>query len=175
MKFPWLIVSSLVVCAVLIGCADDSKTTRQEAPVPTAPPLASEKAATAAAEPGPPDADAPAEFTETASGLKYRILRKSDGRNPRRTETVTVNYREWRDDGKVFDSSYKKDKPEREPTTFPLGGVIAGWTEGLQLVGEGGMIELEIPAALGYGERGAPPDIPPGATLHFIVELLKIK
>ncbi|MBI5759060.1 MAG: FKBP-type peptidyl-prolyl cis-trans isomerase [Planctomycetales bacterium] len=175
MKFPWLLFSSLVVSTALIGCTDDAKPVRPEAPIPMAPALPPERPVAAAAEPGPPDLDAPTEFTETETGLKYRILRKSDGRQPKRTDTVTVNYRGWRDDGKVFDSSYKNDKPEREPTTFPLSGVIGGWTEGLQLVGEGGMIELEIPAALGYGERGSPPHIPPGATLHFIVELLKIK
>ena len=61
-----------------------------------------------------------------------------------------------------------------QPIDFPLNGVIAGWTEGLQLIGEGGEIELEIPSNLGYGARGAPPDIPGGATLHFKVELLKV-
>jgi len=175
MKFPWLFVLSVVASAVLSSCAEDARPARPEAPIPTSPALPPEKSVTAAAEPGPKDSDAPPEFMETKSGLKYRILRKADGRYPQRTDTVTVNYRGWRDDGKVFDSSYTQDKPEREPTTFPLGGVIRGWTEGLQLIGEGGMIELEIPAALGYGARGAPPDIPPGATLHFIVELLKIK
>jgi FKBP-type peptidyl-prolyl cis-trans isomerase len=71
----------------------------------------------------------------------------------------------------VFDSSYER----REPISFPLNGVIKGWTEGMQLVGEGGMIELEIPANLGYGDRGAGRDIPGGATLHFVVELLKVE
>lgn len=123
-----------------------------------------------AAEPGPTDSDAPMAFKKTASGLKYRILRKSSGKKPEATNTVTVHYRGWLDDKTEFDSSYKRGKP----ATFPLNRVISGWTEGLQLVGEGGMIELEIPANLGYGSRGAGDVIPPNATLHFIVELQKI-
>ena len=117
------------------------------------------------------DKDAPKTFTETKSGLKYRVLRKAEGKKPKATETVKVNYHGWLDNEKVFDSSYKRN----EPISFPLNRVIAGWTEGMQLVGEGGMIELEIPYKLGYGERGAPPDIPPKATLHFLVELLEVK
>ena len=123
------------------------------------------------AEPGPKDADAPEEFTETASGLKYRILRKADGKKPAQTDTVTCHYRGWLDSGDEFDSSYKRG----EPTSFPLNRVIGGWTEGLQLVSEGGMIELEIPSKLGYGPRGIPGTIPANATLHFLVELKKIK
>ncbi len=125
----------------------------------------------AAAEPGPDDKDAPKEFSETKSGLKYRILRKSNGKKPTAKDTVTVNYKGWLDNGKEFDSSYKRG----EPTTFPLGGVIPGWTEGMQLVGEGGKIELLIPSRMGYGSGGYPPVIPPDATLHFIVELSKVK
>jgi FKBP-type peptidyl-prolyl cis-trans isomerase FkpA len=82
-----------------------------------------------------------------------------------------VNYHGWLDSGKVFDSSYER----KTPISFPLNHVIKGWTEGMQLVGEGGMIELEIPAELGYGDRGAPGAIPGGARLHFLVELLKIE
>ncbi len=120
---------------------------------------------------GPVDADAPQEFSETASGLKYRILRKSEGAKPVRSNEVTVNYRGWLDDGTEFDSSYKRG----ETTSFPLGNVIPGWTEGLQLIGKGGMIELWIPSKLGYGSRGAGGLIPPDATLHFLVELIEIK
>jgi beta-glucosidase len=117
---------------------------------------------------GKVDQDAPKSFTTTKSGLKYRILRKGDGPAPKPTNVVRVNYHGWLDEGKVFDSSYKR----AEPATFPLNRVIKGWTEGLQLMNKGGMIELEIPATLAYGDRGAPPDIRPGATLHFLVELL---
>ena len=124
-----------------------------------------------AAEPGPTDKDAPKEFTSTKSGLKYKIHRKSEGKKPKATDTVTVNYKGWLDSGKVFDSSYDRG----EPISFPLNRVIAGWTEGMQLVGEGGMIELEIPAELGYGVRGAGDDVPPNARLHFLVELIDIE
>ena len=123
-----------------------------------------------AAEPGPEDRGVPMAYKKTASGLQYRILRKSDGAKPKATDKVTVHYRGWLDDETEFDSSYQRDKP----ATFPLNAVIAGWTEGLQLIGEGGMIELRIPPELGYGERGAGGVIPPNATLHFLVELKKI-
>lgn len=123
-----------------------------------------------AKEPGPSDKGAPKEFTATDSGLKFRILRKSNGVKPTEIDTVKVHYKGWLDNGKEFDSSYG---PKGEPIKFPLKGVIAGWTEGLQLVGKGGMIELEIPYELGYGEEGSPP-IPPKARLHFIVELLDV-
>ncbi len=124
-----------------------------------------------AKEPGPSDKDAPKEFTTTKSGLKYRILRKSDEEKPTARDKVKVNYKGWLDGGKVFDSSYGANG---QPIEFPLKGVIAGWTEGMQFVGEGGMIELEIPYQLGYGAAGAPPDIPGKATLHFIIELLEV-
>ena len=117
------------------------------------------------------DPDAPTEFTVTESGLKYRILRKSDGPKPKPMDRVEVDYTGWFDDGTVFDSSYAN----RQPATFSLANLIAGWSEGMQLIGEGGMIELEVPAELGYGPEGQPPTIPPDATLHFKIELRKIK
>jgi FKBP-type peptidyl-prolyl cis-trans isomerase len=123
------------------------------------------------AEPGPADKDAPTEFQSTESGLKYRILRKSKGARPAKANTVKVHYRGWLDDGKEFDSSYKRD----EPIEFPLNRVIPGWTEGMQLVSKGGMIELEIPPNLGYGAQGVPGAIPGNAKLHFLVELIDIK
>lgn len=123
--------------------------------------------------PGPDvvDKDAPEEFSQTESGLKYRIRRKSDGKKPSATSQVTVHYRGWLDDGTEFDSSYKRERP----TSFRLDGVIDAWTEGLQLIGEGGMIELDVPPALGYGERGAGSSIPPNARLHFLVELIQTR
>lgn len=120
---------------------------------------------------GPVDPDATQEFQLTDSGLRYRILRKADGRKPTAGNSVTVNYRGWLDSGKEFDSSYDRG----EPISFPLNGVIAGWTEGMQLVGVGGMIELWVPARLGYGAKGSGGDVPPNATLHFIVELLRVQ
>jgi len=111
------------------------------------------------------------EFLTTDSGLRYRVLRMSDAAKPTAADTVTVNYRGWLNNGKVFDSSYERGAP----TTFPLRNVIAGWTEGMQLVGEGGMIELWVPSRLGYGENGSPGSIPPHSNLHFIVELVSIE
>ncbi|MGO9113769.1 MAG: FKBP-type peptidyl-prolyl cis-trans isomerase, partial [Thermoguttaceae bacterium] len=104
--------------------------------------------------------DAPKQFTQTKSGLRYRILRVGKGHKPQATDKVKVNYHGWLDGGKVFDSSYDRKKP----ISFPLNRVIKGWTEGMQLVGEGGMIELEIPSALGYGADGIPGTIPGGAS-----------
>jgi FKBP-type peptidyl-prolyl cis-trans isomerase FkpA len=121
---------------------------------------------------GAVDADAPKTFTTTGSGLRYRVLRKGEGVNPKATNTVKVHYHGWLDNEQVFDSSYNRG----EPIEFPLNRVIPGWTEGMQLVGEGGMIELWIPSDLGYGKRGTPGGpIPPDATLHFLVELLDVR
>jgi FKBP-type peptidyl-prolyl cis-trans isomerase FkpA len=121
---------------------------------------------------GAVDADAPKTFTATGSGLRYRVLRKGEGVNPKATNTVKVHYHGWLDNEQVFDSSYNRG----EPIEFPLNRVIPGWTEGMQLVGEGGMIELWIPSDLGYGKSGTPGGpIPPDATLHFLVELLDVR
>ncbi|MBX3438810.1 MAG: FKBP-type peptidyl-prolyl cis-trans isomerase [Planctomycetaceae bacterium] len=121
-------------------------------------------------EAGPRDPDAPEEFSTTASGLKYRILRKSSRRHPSKIDWVKVHYKGWLDNGTVFDSSYVKGMP----TKLQLGhDIIQGWTEGIPLIGKGGMIELEIPSELGYGEKGAS-GIPGNATLHFVIELLDV-
>jgi hypothetical protein len=120
---------------------------------------------------GKMDDNAPDEFTPTPSGLYYRVLRKGGRHRPRSYDIVVAHYRGWLDDGHTFDSSYDRGSP----TEFHLDQVVQGWTEGLQLVGEGGMIELEIPPRLGYGVHGKPPTVPPNATLHFLVELQKIK
>ncbi len=105
------------------------------------------------------------------SGLQYKVLVEGTGNMPGKEDTVTVNYRGTLIDGQEFDSSYKRG----EPATFPVGGVIAGWTEGLQLMKEGAKWQFFIPASLAYGERGAGPVISPNATLIFEVELLSIQ
>jgi FKBP-type peptidyl-prolyl cis-trans isomerase FklB len=107
----------------------------------------------------------------TASGLQYLELKKGNGKKPSATSTVTVHYRGTLINGTEFDSSYKRN----EPATFPLNGVIKGWTEGLQLMSEGGKAQLVIPADLGYGTRGAPPTIGPSEVLVFEIELLSVK
>jgi len=107
---------------------------------------------------------------ETESGLQYQIVELGEGDHPTATDSVTVHYRGTLLDGTEFDSSHKRG----QPATFPLNGVIAGWTEGVQLIKPGGTIKLFIPSDLAYGERGAPPTIEPGATLIFDVELISI-
>ena len=107
----------------------------------------------------------------TASGLQYKITKEGTGSTPKASNTVVVHYKGTTIDGKEFDSSYKRN----EPTEFPLGAVIPGWTEGLQLVKEGGKATLYIPSKLAYGSRGAGGVIGPDETLIFEVELIKIK
>ena len=106
----------------------------------------------------------------TASGLQYMILKQGTGQKPKATDMVSVNYRGTLIDGKEFDSSYKRG----QPATFPVNGVIPGWTEALQLMSVGTKAKLFVPPALGYGERGAGQDIGPNTTLVFEVELLSI-
>jgi FKBP-type peptidyl-prolyl cis-trans isomerase FklB len=107
----------------------------------------------------------------TASGLQYKVLKEGSGATPRTTDTVTVNYRGTLIDGTEFDSSYKRG----EPITFPVTGVIPGWTEALQLMKVGSKYQLVIPANLAYGERGAGQTIGPNSTLIFEVELVGIQ
>ena len=104
------------------------------------------------------------------SGLQYQVLTATEGRKPAATDNVKCHYEGRLTDGTVFDSSYRRG----EPATFPLNGVIAGWTEGLQLMGEGSKFRFFIPYHLAYGERGAGQSIPPYAALIFDVELLKV-
>ena len=106
----------------------------------------------------------------TASGLQHTMLTEGSGKSPKATDKVTCHYEGRLIDGTVFDSSYKRG----EPATFPLNGVIAGWTEGLQLMKEGGKHRFFIPYALGYGSRGAGRSIPPYSTLIFDVELIEV-
>jgi len=105
------------------------------------------------------------------SGLQYKIVEEGSGKTPKTADTVTVHYRGTLIDGSEFDSSLTRG----EPATFPVGGVIAGWTEALQLMKEGAKWQLFIPSALAYGERGAGPVIGPNATLIFDVELIKVQ
>jgi FKBP-type peptidyl-prolyl cis-trans isomerase FklB len=105
------------------------------------------------------------------SGLQYKVIAAGTGKTPNATDTVVTNYRGMLIDGKEFDSSYKRG----EPATFPVSGVIAGWTEALQLMKEGAKWEIFLPPNLAYGERGAGRDIGPNATLIFEVELISVK
>jgi FKBP-type peptidyl-prolyl cis-trans isomerase FkpA/FKBP-type peptidyl-prolyl cis-trans isomerase FklB len=108
---------------------------------------------------------------KTASGLVITTLTQGKGPTPKATDTVKVHYHGTLTDGKVFDSSVQRN----EPATFPLNGVIPCWTEGVQMIKVGGKSRLVCPSDLAYGARGSPPEIPPGATLIFDVELLGIE
>jgi len=107
----------------------------------------------------------------TQSGLQYKVIEAGSGAKPKATDTVEVNYRGTFIDGKQFDSSYDRG----QTIEFPLNGVIAGWTEGVQLMSVGATYQFYIPFHLAYGERGAGGVIPPHATLIFDVELVSIK
>lgn len=107
----------------------------------------------------------------TASGLQYKVMKEGSGAQPKDTDTVTVNYRGTLINGTEFDSSYKRG----QPATFPVNGVIKGWTEALQLMKTGSKYQLFIPADLAYGARAVGPDITPNSTLIFEVELLEVK
>jgi len=153
-----------VLAAVLLA-----GTVRAEAP-PALPsdPSAAHKAAAAQylakldAEPG---------VQKLPSGLRIRTTHEGSGNSPARTDRVNVHYRGTLIDGTEFDSSYKRGRP----ATFPLTGVIACWTEGVQLMKPGGTARLYCPAEIAYGERGYGNLIPPGALLIFDIELLGIE
>ena len=107
----------------------------------------------------------------TASGLQYTVLKEGTGKSPKATDTVVCHYEGFLTNGTVFDSSIQRG----EPAAFPLNGVIADWTEGLQLMKEGGKNRFFIPYHLAYGEAGAAGSIPPYAALIFDVELIEVK
>src|SRR6266704_4574464 len=107
----------------------------------------------------------------TASGLQYKAIKEGTGAQPKGNDTVTVNYRGTLINGTEFDSSYKRG----QPATFPLNGVIKGWTEGLQLMKAGSKYQFFVPPNLAYGDRALGPDIAPNSTLIFDVELLGVK
>ena len=104
------------------------------------------------------------------SGLQYQVIKEGNGRKPKATDKVKCHYEGMLIDGTLFDSSIQRG----EPATFPLNGVIAGWTEGLQLMQEGAVYRFFIPYNLAYGENGAGASIPPYAALVFEVELIEV-
>ena len=156
-----LILVGAMAIATVVACSDDDDSGSGDEISPTATP--SSDAA------GPPPVTGNQE--ETASGLNYIIIENGSGDSPSAADTVVVHYTGWLEsDGTKFDSSVDRG----QPSEFGLTQVIAGWTEGLQLVQEGGTIRLIIPPDLAYGEAGRG-TIPPNATLIFDVELLEIK
>ncbi len=123
--------------------------------------------------PSAPAASAPqGEMITTTSGLKYQVLKKGTGTvSPKAADTVNVHYHGTLLDGTVFDSSVERG----QPISFPLNGVIRGWTEGLQLMKVGDKFKFVIPPDLAYGVASPSPKIPPNSTLVFEVELLGIQ
>ncbi len=109
--------------------------------------------------------------TVLPSGLQYKVIKAGTGKKPKATDKVTVHYRGTLIDGTEFDSSYRRG----QPVSFPVNGVIAGWTEALQLMEEGAKWQVVIPSKLAYGERGAGPQIGPNATLIFEIELISVE
>jgi FKBP-type peptidyl-prolyl cis-trans isomerase len=121
---------------------------------------------------GQADTTSTNQWQTTVSGLKYTVLKHGTGTvSPKATDTVKVHYHGTLLNGTIFDSSVQRG----EPISFPLNGVIRGWTEGLQLMKVGDKFKFEIPPDLAYGQDGRPPVIPPNSTLVFEVELLEIQ
>jgi FKBP-type peptidyl-prolyl cis-trans isomerase FkpA len=153
----------IFLSVALISCSsksDSSATSENEKPTVSSTNDSKAYLDKAAAEPG---------AQRTASGLVYHVITAGSGASPKATDTVKVHYRGTLTDGKQFDTSYGGP-----PAEFPLNRVIPCWTEGVQLMKVGGKSRLVCPSNIAYGERGAPPDIPGGATLVFEIELLGI-
>jgi peptidylprolyl isomerase len=184
-----LLIATLAIAALLAGCSSgsssSSKTPSSAATISSGGVKPAQSAAnptpgaaqpTKAAPPATSDGNAPGipaltgPIQTTASGLRYIDEKVGDGASPKPTDNVTVNYTGWLTNGTKFDSSVDRG----QPATFPLSGVIKGWTEGLGSMKIGGKRRLIIPGALAYGAAGSPPTIPGNATLIFDVELLKI-
>jgi len=149
----------LAAALLLLGCKDTTQTTADKGPGANAPSTPN------------PATGSKNEMKTTPSGLKYQVLTQGTGTtSPKATDTVNVHYHGTLLNGTVFDSSVERG----QPISFPLNGVIAGWTEGLQLMKVGDKFKFEIPPNLAYGDR-SPSKIPPNSTLVFEVELLGIR
>jgi len=157
MKLPLSVMLATSLC--LLGCSPTTQT-NDTSSGPTPP-----SAPTSESTPGNG-------IKTTASGLKYQVLKQGAGTtSPKATDTVNVHYHGTLLNGTVFDSSVQRG----QPISFPLNRVIAGWTEGLQLMKVGDKFKFEIPPELGYGANSPTPAIPPNSTLVFEVELLGIE
>ncbi|MBM3987808.1 MAG: FKBP-type peptidyl-prolyl cis-trans isomerase [Planctomycetes bacterium] len=110
----------------------------------------------------------PSKLVTLPSGLAYEVVKPGTGKRPAASDMVTVHYVGWLTNGNRFDTSYSTG----QPASFSLGGVIKGWTEGVQLMQEGAIYKFVIPPGLAYGEAGAGADIPPNSTLVFQIELI---
>lgn len=162
----------IALAVFLLGCNKSSDTTKDSSWTVTSSVTSSSAPAASTASPSPSSTSSQSnQWTTTASGLKYQVLKHGTGTvSPKATDTVKVHYHGTFPDGRVFDSSVQRG----EPATFPLNQVIAGWTEGLQLMKVGDKFKFEVPPDLAYGPGGRP-GIPPNSTLVFEVELLGIE
>jgi len=150
---------TLAAAICLLGCNKAAEPAAENPPVKAAPG-------------GQADSGQKNDMKTTPSGLKYQVLKQGTGTvSPKATDTVKVHYHGTLLDGTVFDSSVQRG----EPISFPLSGVIPGWTEGLQLMKVGDKFKFEIPPNLAYGANSPSPKIPPNSTLVFEVELLEIQ
>jgi FKBP-type peptidyl-prolyl cis-trans isomerase len=167
MKLQLSVTMAAALC--LLGCNKATQTSGDNNAGASAP------GSTSNAVPGTPAAAAstqPSEMITTASGLKYQVLKRGTGTvSPKSTDTVKVHYHGTLLNGTVFDSSVERG----EPISFPLNGVIPGWTEGLQLMKVGDKFKFTIPPNLAYGAASPSSKIPPNSTLVFEVELLGIE
>ena len=153
--------SVLAPLLLLLGCKESTQTTADKPAATNTPPATASAANTGKTE-----------MKTTASGLKYQVLKQGAGTvSPKATDTVNVHYHGTLLNGTVFDSSVERG----QPISFPLNGVIPGWTEGLQLMKVGDKFKFEIPPNLAYGPASPSPKIPPNSTLVFEVELLDIR
>ena len=151
----------MAAALLLVGCAYGTQTSAMKPAVTNTP------GPTAGATSSPET-----QMTTTPSGLKYQVMKRGTGMvSPKATDTVNVHYHGTLLNGTVFDSSVQRG----QPISFPLNGVIPGWTEGVQLMKVGDKFKFEIPPDLAYGAAGRPPQIPPNSTLVFEVELLGIQ
>lgn len=166
-----LLIVAIIVIIIILGLVLRGHGTETTQPTPSSATVAPVTETTQAQSATTSMDNSGAQTVTTSSGLMYKVLREGSGPKPKATDTVEVNYEGRLTDGTVFDSSYKRG----EPISFPLNGVIKGWTEGLQLMSVGSKYEFTIPANLAYGAQGIPGTIPPNATLVFDVELLSIK
>ncbi|MDE7465714.1 MAG: FKBP-type peptidyl-prolyl cis-trans isomerase [Muribaculaceae bacterium] len=172
MKKNYLAIAAIAAGALVMASCSGNKTEKAETaadsteeyksvPVPTADEIFASYRT---------DSVADTIATTTASGLRYMTLKEGTGASPKATDVVKVHYTGKLPDGTIFDSSVQRG----EPISFPLNGVIAGWTEGLQLMKEGGKTVFYIPSQLAYGAAGAGPMIGPDQDLVFEVELIEV-
>ena len=165
------VVAYVVTCSMILLVAPPMYAEEEAARTAEQPVVEKNEAVAAdAAKITAPKPDAPATVT-TKSGLQITTLREGTGKSPKRSNRVSVHYHGTFESGEVFDSSVDRG----QPAVFPLNRVIKCWTEGLQLMKVGGKAKLVCPPKIAYGKRGAPPAIPPDATLTFEVELLGIQ